>query len=79
VTATTESGAGGNQQRVELGAYVRDDAEHVVATRTQDSPWQLLDTTGDITSVIESFYRDEDLDAVRAVAELYAADRRCDA
>jgi hypothetical protein len=35
--------------------------------------------TGDATSVTESFYRNEDLDAVRAVAELCAAERHCGA
>lgn len=46
----------------------------LVASRDPDGRWQLLDTTGDATSVIETFYLDEELDAMQAVAELYLDD-----
>ena len=62
--------------RVVCGTYARDGVEHtLVATREDDAGWRLLDVDRDTTTVIESFYPDEGLEAVQAVAALYLADQ----
>lgn len=77
MTATQRDLTADGQQRVALGVYVRDGVDHtIVAIRDDGEPWGLLDTTDRTTMVIESFYPDEDIDAVRAVADLYVAEMR---
>ena len=39
------------------------------------APWRLVDVERDKAIVIESFYPDEELDAVHGVANLYLADQ----
>jgi hypothetical protein len=60
---------------VACGSYREDGVEHaLVAIRENDGPWKLLDITADATAVVESFYPDEELEAVHAVADLYIHD-----
>ncbi|MGI8731547.1 MAG: hypothetical protein ACR2LK_16450 [Solirubrobacteraceae bacterium] len=62
--------------RVFCGTYAQDGVEHtLIATREDDARWRLLDVDRDTTNVIESFYPDEEFDAVEAVAALYLADQ----
>lgn len=65
------------RRSVACGSYRDDGVEHtVVAIREDGEPWKLLDIATDATSVVESFYPDEELEAVHAVAEMYLAEKR---
>lgn len=75
MTSIKHERASDASSRVFCGTYARDGVEHrLVATREDDAPWRLLDVDRDTTIVIESFYPDEELDAVEAVAALYLAE-----
>ena len=75
MTSIKHERASGASSRVFCGTYARDGVEHtLVATREDDARWRLLDVDRDTTTVIESFYPDEELDAVEAVAALYLAE-----
>ena len=76
MTATEHNGSSGDGRRVLCGSYVHGGVEHILlAMREDDARWRLLDVDRDTTTVIESFYPDEELDAVRGVAKLYLADQ----
>lgn len=61
-----------SRNRVSCGAYQQDDVGHeLVAIRDDTSPWRLVDVTDAGQVLIEAFAADEELDAVRAVAEMY--------
>ena len=47
-----------------------------MAVRDHAAPWRLLDVTGDTATTIETFFADEERDAVQAVAELYLTEMR---
>lgn len=65
------------RRSVACGAYRDDGVEHtVVAIREDGEPWKLLDIATHATSVVESFYPDEELEAVHAVAEMYLTEKR---
>lgn len=67
------------RRSVACGSYLDGGGEHaLVAIRENGEPWKLLDIACDATSVIESFYPDEELEAVHAVAEMYIADKHCE-
>ena len=77
MTSIKHERASDASSRVFCGTYARDGVEHtLVAAREDDARWRLLDVDRDTTTVIESFYPDEEFDAVQAVATLYLADRR---
>lgn len=64
-----------NRRSVACGSYRDDDVEHtLVAIREDGEPWKLLDIATHATAVIESFYPDEALGAVQAIADLYLVD-----
>lgn len=64
-----------SRERVAFGAYERDDVGHeVVAVRDDTGPWRLADVTDARQALIEAFAADEELEAVRAVAEMYLAE-----
>lgn len=76
MTSLKHEGASHSSSRVFCGTYARDGVEHtLVATREDEVRWRLLDVDRDTTTVIESFYPDEEFDAVEAVAVLYLADQ----
>ena len=76
MTSIKHERASDASSRVLCGTYALDGVEHtLVATRVDDARWRLLDVDRDTTTVIESFYPDEELDAVEAVAALYLADQ----
>lgn len=77
MTAAEHDRSSSDARRVVFGAYVREGIEHtLVALRDDEAPWTLIEIARDTTNVIETFYRDEELDSVQAVAKLYLADRR---
>lgn len=77
MTATTHIPATDVDRRLVFGTYRRDGIEHeVLAVRKHGGPWQLIEAAGEGTAVVESFFSDEELDAVRAVAEMYLAEMR---
>jgi len=77
MTATQQTPAASHDERIAFGGYSRDGAEHtVVAVRDHAAPWRLLDVAGDTVTLIETFFPDEQRDAVQAVAELYLAEMR---
>lgn len=77
MNATQQTQAASHDERIAFGGYSRDGAGHtVVAVRGRATPWRLLDVTGEMVTVIESFFPDEGPDAVEAVAELYLAEMR---
>lgn len=64
-----------NRRSVACGTYRDDGIEHtLVAIREDGEPFKLLDIATCATAVVESFYPDEELEAVHAVAELYIDD-----
>ncbi|MGI8730435.1 MAG: hypothetical protein ACR2LK_10680 [Solirubrobacteraceae bacterium] len=76
MTSLKHERASDASSRVFCGTYAQDGVEHtLVATREDDARWRLLDVDRDKTIVIESFYPDEGLEAVQAVAALYLADQ----
>lgn len=77
MTATQHTRAASHETHIPFGGYSRDGAEHtVVAVRDHAAPWRLLDVTGDTATTIETFFADEERDAVQAVAELYLTEMR---
>ena len=77
MSATKHTPAASHDTPIEFGGYSRDGAEHtVVAVRDHAAPWRLVDLTGDTATTIETFFADEELDAVQAVAELYLTEMR---
>ena len=77
MNATKHSAPASQDERIAFGGYSRDGADHtLVATRDHTTPWRLLDVAGETVTVVESFFRDEGPDAVRAVAALYLAEMR---
>ena len=77
MTATQHTPAASPDKRIAFGGYSRDGAEHtVVAVRDQAAPWRLFDVTGETATTIETFFADEERDAVQAVAELYLTEMR---
>ena len=63
------------RRSVACGSYRDHGVEHaLVAIREDGEPWKLLDIATHATAVIESFYPDEELEAVHAVADLYIDD-----
>ena len=76
MTTTEHNRTSGSGRRVFCGSYVHGGVEHIlVAMREDNALWRLLDVDRDTTIVIESFYPDEEFDAVQAVAALYLADQ----
>lgn len=77
MTATKHTPAASHDERIAFGGYSCDGAEHtVVAVRDHAAPWRLFDVTGDTETTIETFFADEERDAVQAVAELYLTEMR---
>ena len=77
MTATQHTRAASHETHIAFGGYSRDGVEHtVVAVRDHAAPWRLLDVTGDRATTIETFFADEERDAVQAVAELYLTEMR---
>ena len=77
MTATQHTAAANHDKRIAFGGYSRDGAEHtVVAVREHAAPWRLWDVTGETATTIETFFADEERDAVQAVAELYLTEMR---
>ena len=77
MNALKHTPAASHDERIAFGGYSRDGADHtVVAVRDHATPWRLLDVTGDTATTIETFFADEERDAVQAVAELYLAEMR---
>ena len=77
MTATQHSRAAGHDERIAFGGYSHDGAKHtVVAVRDHAAPWRLFDVTGETATTIETFFADEERDAVQAVAELYLTEMR---
>ena len=77
MTATQHTPAASHDKCIAFGGYSRDGTEHtVVAVRDHAAPWRLLDVTGETATTIETFFADEERDAVQAVAELYLTEMR---
>ena len=77
MTASQHTPAASHEKRIAFGGYSRDGAEHtVVAVRDHAAPWRLFDVTGETATTIETFFADEERDAVQAVAALYLAEMR---
>lgn len=77
MTAAEHTPAASHDTHIAFGGYSRDGAEHaVVAVRDHAAPWRLFDVTGNTTTTIETFFADEERDAVQAVAELYLTEMR---
>lgn len=75
MTATQHTPAASHDERIAFGGYSRDGADHtVVGVRGHGASWRLMDVTGATATLIESFFPDEELDAVQAVARLYLAE-----
>lgn len=77
MNATKHIPAAAHDERVAFGGYVHDDVAHeVVAIRNEGGAWRLVDGFGNTATVIESFFPDEEPEAVRAVAEMYLSEMR---
>lgn len=77
MTAARNNPQASHEEHIAFGGYVRDGADHtVLAVRDHDAPWRLLDVSSERVTLIEPFLRDEEPDAVQAVAELYLAEMR---
>ena len=77
MTASQHTPAASHEKRIAFGGYSRDGAEHtVLALRDHAAPWRLFDVTGETATTIETFFADEERDAVQAVAALYLAEMR---
>jgi hypothetical protein len=65
-------------QSLTTGYHARDGTEHrVSARRTPESRWQVLDTAGDITTVVETLTgTDDGRDQARALGADYAAQQQ---
>jgi hypothetical protein len=77
MNATKHTAPASQDERIAFGGYSRDGADHtVVAVRDHATPWRLLDVTGETATTIETFFADEERDAVQAVAALYLTEMR---
>ena len=77
MTATKHTAVPSHDEHVAFGGYVSDGADHaVVGVRGHGASWRLMDVMGETATLIESFFPDEELDAVQAVARLYLAEMR---
>ena len=69
MTASQHTPAASHDERIAFGGYIC--ADHaVVAVRDHAAPWRLFDVTGEAATTIETFFADEERDAVQAVTEL---------
>lgn len=65
------------ERRITFGGYDREGTLHeLVAVRPDGGGWQLRDITAEAMTTIETFAIDEDVAAVRAIADMYFAEMR---